>query len=168
MTEQGYDVFSAVLIKKIERFQSGHASIWIDSQYATAFQKAAILTMKEKIVADEVSSADLAELAILFPVYEIGKSYLAKEIFFWENAIYEVVQNHTSQADWPPATTYSLYKIHRLAGVVYPWVQPTGAHDAYPVDIIVRHNDLCWKSLVAANVWEPGSNPTLWAQVPCP
>jgi hypothetical protein len=36
------------------------------------------------------------------------------------------------------------------------WVQPSGAHDAYPLDALVRHNGSVWKSLYAANVWEPG------------
>lgn len=37
-----------------------------------------------------------------------------------------------------------------------PWVQPTGAHNAYPIDWVVSHKDKTWVSLVAANVWEPG------------
>jgi len=37
-----------------------------------------------------------------------------------------------------------------------PWVQPTGAHDAYPKDWIVSHGGKDWLSLVDANVWEPG------------
>lgn len=36
------------------------------------------------------------------------------------------------------------------------WVQPTGAHDAYPLDWIVTHNGAEWASLIPANVWEPG------------
>lgn len=36
------------------------------------------------------------------------------------------------------------------------WVQPAGAHDAYPVDWVVTHKDTTWVSLMAANVWEPG------------
>lgn len=36
------------------------------------------------------------------------------------------------------------------------WVQPTGAHDAYPKDWQVTHNGGQWVSLVDANVWEPG------------
>lgn len=36
------------------------------------------------------------------------------------------------------------------------WVQPTGAHDAYPMDWQVTHNDKTWQSLCSANVWEPG------------
>lgn len=37
-----------------------------------------------------------------------------------------------------------------------PWRQPTGAHDAYPLDAIVSHAGKVWSSTVAANVWEPG------------
>ena len=38
------------------------------------------------------------------------------------------------------------------------WVQPTGAHDAYPVDITVKHDGKTWKSLTAFNVWTPGGS----------
>lgn len=37
-----------------------------------------------------------------------------------------------------------------------PWRQPTGSHDAYPLDWIVTHSDKTWRSLLAGNVWEPG------------
>lgn len=37
-----------------------------------------------------------------------------------------------------------------------PWRQPTGAHDAYPLDWTVEHNGQTWTSLVSGNVWEPG------------
>ena len=36
------------------------------------------------------------------------------------------------------------------------WVQPTGAHDAYPAGWIVEHGGVLYQSLIAANVWEPG------------
>lgn len=36
------------------------------------------------------------------------------------------------------------------------WVQPTGAHDAYPKDWTVTYDGGQWVSLVDANVWEPG------------
>lgn len=36
------------------------------------------------------------------------------------------------------------------------WVQPTGAHDAYPEYALVMHNGKEWESLIPANVWEPG------------
>lgn len=36
------------------------------------------------------------------------------------------------------------------------WVQPSGAHDAYPVGATVTHNGSDWVSLTPFNVWEPG------------
>lgn len=36
------------------------------------------------------------------------------------------------------------------------WVQPTGAHDSYPAQAVVTHKGKSWKSLLSANVWEPG------------
>ena len=37
-----------------------------------------------------------------------------------------------------------------------PWVQPTGAHDAFQIGDRVTHNGATWESNVANNVWEPG------------
>lgn len=36
------------------------------------------------------------------------------------------------------------------------WVQPTGAHDAYPLGSQVTYNGKTWESTVADNVWRPG------------
>ena len=45
------------------------------------------------------------------------------------------------------------------------WVQPTGAHDANTQGRIVSHNGALWRSLIAANVWEPGGEGDLWEKV---
>ena len=37
-----------------------------------------------------------------------------------------------------------------------PWVQPTAAHDAYPLGITVTHGGKTWENLTPANVWQPG------------
>ncbi|NJL70360.1 MAG: hypothetical protein HC888_01520 [Candidatus Competibacteraceae bacterium] len=38
-----------------------------------------------------------------------------------------------------------------------PWVQPTGAHDAYPLGFRVTYNGQNWENTgSAANVWQPG------------
>ena len=36
------------------------------------------------------------------------------------------------------------------------WIQPTGAHDAYALGALVTHNNQVWRSIISANVWEPG------------
>lgn len=43
------------------------------------------------------------------------------------------------------------------------WVQPLGAHDAYPEGWVLLHNGKEWRSLIPANVWEPGVS--AWREV---
>ena len=42
-----------------------------------------------------------------------------------------------------------------------PWIQPTGAHDAYPLGLTVVHGGHLWESDHPFNVWEPGTG-DLW------
>lgn len=44
------------------------------------------------------------------------------------------------------------------------WVQPTGAHNAYPAGWSVTHNEKEWESTVLGNVWEPGVSG--WREIP--
>lgn len=90
-----------------------------------AILKAQQLALKPLIQAESLSSDEMLEVAPLFPVYEIGKAYSIGDIFTYQRSLYEVVQAHTSQADWPPDSTASLYKNHtprrihdRRSGVV--------------------------------------------------
>lgn len=39
-----------------------------------------------------------------------------------------------------------------------PWVQPLGAHNAYPLGVTVTHGGKTWENLTHANVWEPGAS----------
>lgn len=58
-----------------------------------------------------------------------------------------------------PAELAALQEANQAASGIKPgdpWVQPTGAHDAYPLDALVSHNGNNWRSTIAANVWEPG------------
>ena len=80
--------------------------------------------------------------------YEAG--FLVKDI----GELYQVIQPHTSQLDWQPATTPALFK--KISLEEYPqWVQPTGAQDAYAKGDRCSHNEKHWISDVDNNVWEP-------------
>ena len=55
--------------------------------------------------------------------------------------LYQVLQDHTSAAQWTPDTATSLYKAVGIDPSGIPlWVQPLGATDAYKLDDIVMHN----------------------------
>ena len=71
--------------------------------------------------------------------------------------LYRCVQAHTTQADWTPDVSPSLWVEVGDPLVEYPaWSQPVGAHDAYDQGAKVTHNGKKWVSDVNENVWVPG------------
>jgi len=83
--------------------------------------KAQQLAVKSLIQAKSLSTEEIIELAPLFHAYEVGKVYSIGDIFTYKRSLYEVIQAHTSQADWPPDTTASLYKNHTPKGEIEDW-----------------------------------------------
>ncbi len=94
--------------------------------------------------------------AATYPDWESGTEYAVGDIVTHDGIMYEVIQAHTSQSDWLPPVTTSLYKVYTPGHILAEWVQPTGAHDAYGLGDRVIHHEEVWVSVVAANVWEPG------------
>ena len=120
-----------------------------------------------KAIAREVDDSDAFEHPEAFPVWKTDKAYLKDDRLRYEDVLYKVLQDHTSQSDWTPDTAVSLYVKIDDPSVEWPeWVQPLGAQDAYPLGAKVSHNNHHWISLVDANVWEPSESvPTLWELV---
>ena len=110
------------------------------------------------------------EVATVFDPWEIGKSYNMGDFLTYgvngvgDPQLYKVVQAHTSQADWRPDVTPSLYVAIGLDEQGYPvWSQPTGAHDAYNKGDIVNYNGALYQSLIDGNVYSPLDYPAGWA-----
>ena len=77
--------------------------------------------------------------------------------------LYKVVQAHTSQADWAPDKTASLYTPIGLDDSSHPiWSQPTGAHDAYNTGDVVDYGGTLYESLINGNTTVPGSDERYW------
>lgn len=109
------------------------------------------------------------EVATVFPAWEANRSYAVGEIVSYgvntagDPQLYKVVQAHTSQADWLPSGTPSLYDAMGLDESGYPvWSQPSGAHDAYNTGDIVNYNGTLYKSLIDGNTWSPEAYPAGW------
>lgn len=103
------------------------------------------------------------EVADLYPEWVAMKAYAVDEIVKYgvnadgETQLYKVIQAHTSQEDWKPDVTASLYKaIGFTDDGVSIWTQPLGSHDAYMKGDIVSFEDQLWISTVDNNVWQPG------------
>lgn len=113
----------------------------------------------------------ILEIPSAFPKYAVGKAYKVKEIFqYGENAVgdpqlYQVLQAHTSAAEWTPDTATSLYKKIGVTESGYPeWVQPLGASDAYNTGDIVSYNGVLYRSTIDGNVWNPVEYPAGWEE----
>lgn len=122
-----------------------------------------------QMFAQSLTSEQAMEIATVYPKYEIGKSYVIGEYFVdgvnnvGDPQLYKVVQNHTSQADWKPSETPSLYEPIGLNDSGYPiWSKPSGAHDAYNIGDVVDYNGVLYKSLIDGNVYSPDEYPTGW------
>lgn len=77
--------------------------------------------------------------------------------------LYKVVIEHTTQADWTPDTSPSLFTPIGLDEDGYPvWSQPTGSHDAYNNGDIVNYNGTLYKSLIDGNTYSPEAYPAGW------
>lgn len=119
----------------------------------------------------DTNAADMMEVASVFPKYQVGKAYKTKDVFaYGENAVgdaqlYQVLQDHTSAAEWTPDTATSLYKAIGVTEGGYPeWVQPLGAADAYNTGDVVSFNGTLYESTIDGNVWDPVTYPQGWKE----
>ena len=135
-------------------------------QIAEQFRKAL------QMFAASLDEEKAMEVATIYDPWAVGKSYAVGEFFTYgtngvgDPQLYKVVQAHTSQADWTPDTTASLYVAIGLDEQGYPvWSQPTGAHDAYNKGDIVDYNGTLYQSLIDSNVYSPDAYPAGWEKV---
>lgn len=117
-----------------------------------------------------LSEEQAMEVVAVFDPWEIGKSYAVGDYLTYgvngvgDPQLYKVAQDHTSQANWTPDVTASLYVAIGLDEQGYPvWSQPTGAHDAYNKGDVVNYNDTLYVSLIDGNVYSPEAYPAGWS-----
>lgn len=135
-------------------------------QLAEQFRKA--LQMFAATLDDEKAMA----VATVYDPWRVGVAYAVDDLFTYgtnsvgDPQLYRVVQAHTSQADWTPDVTPSLYTAIGLDDSGYPvWSQPTGAHDAYNNGDIVNYNGTLYRSLMDGNTYSPDAYPAGWEKV---
>ena len=109
------------------------------------------------------------EVVTIYDSWQPGKAYAVGDFLtYGDNSVgdpqlYKVVQAHTSQEDWKPDITASLYSPVGLDSSGYPvWAQPTGAHDAYNKGDIVNYNGTLYESIINGNVYSPETYPAGW------
>ncbi len=125
-----------------------------------------------QLFANSVTDEQALEIATVYPKYKVGGSYVAGEFIAYgvntvgDPQLYKVIQAHTSQEDWLPSKTPSLYEPIGLTAEGHPvWCQPSGVHDAYNTGDIVDYNGTLYKSLIDGNVYSPDEYAAGWEVV---
>ena len=106
---------------------------------------------------EEIDNVTITENYELFPVWDINWTGAAGTILQDEGQLYKSIHTVGVGQNTKPSTTPSMWtRIGNPAEEFPEWIQPLGAHDAYPIGAKVNHNSKNWINNTANNVWEPG------------
>lgn len=120
-----------------------------------------VLQAEEYLSGGNVSEEEKTRWANVFEPFRVGVNYPVGKKVNYKGNVYEVIQGHTSQVDWLPPSTPSLFKVFLQpetedgTEVVHEWVQPLGSHDAYAEGDKVLFDGDVYISTTNGNVWKP-------------
>lgn len=115
------------------------------------------------VLTDEEAEAN----KILFPAWSVNTDYSVNQRIRYNNVLYRVLQNHTSQNDWTPDVAVSLFSlvINETENNSIPeWVQPDSTNP-YMIGDHVIFNGVEYESLIDNNSWSPADYPAGWTEV---
>lgn len=138
----------------------------IGRQLAASNRMVARKVIAPAVVADELDSADLAEVAPLLDEFDpipVGEWVDAGNVYLHNGVLIEIVQGHTTQQGWIDALTPSLYKRHHVDGADFRPV--TRAHDVYRLGQIVTFEGALWRCAIDNMSFSPAGYPAGWEQV---
>ena len=83
-------------------------------------------------------------------------NYTTEDRVLFEENLYRVLVDHTSQPSWTPAAAPSLFtKVLIQEDKILPWEQPESTNP-YKTGDKVTHKGNTWISTIDGNIWEPG------------
>lgn len=119
--------------------------------------------MVEKGDIDETTASENANM---FISWSENVKYSINTLLQYNGSLYRVLQEHTSQSDWTPDKTPSLYKVLGIGeNGILEWSQPISSVDAYNIGNEVMYNGVHYRSTIDNNVWSPEAYPQGWEVV---
>ena len=121
-----------------------------------------------KIVANQVTD-DIVALSIqeFYDIWEVGISYPVGRYITHNDILYKVLTEHTSQAEWTPDVSPSLFAkvlIDPSGETIPEWVQPDSTN-AYMIGDKVMFEGNVYESIIDNNIWSPSAYPAGWKLV---
>lgn len=94
-----------------------------------------------------------------------SKEYVKDDKVLYNDVLYKVLQNHTSQEGWTPTSAPSLFaKVLTSEGEILDWEQPDSTNPYMKGDK-VRYNGKIYESVIDNNVWSPEAYPQGWKEI---
>ena len=94
-----------------------------------------------------------------------SKEYVKDDKVLYNDILYKVLQNHTSQEGWTPTSAPSLFaKVLTSEGEILDWEQPDSTNPYMKGDK-VKFNGKIYESVIDNNVWSPEAYPQGWKEV---
>ena len=152
----------------VERHDDGTVTVRVDESYLQpARDLAARLTVSDKVRADALTDDEVTTIAPLFDPWRPGLDVAVGDVLSWDGTLVEVIQAHTTQADWTPDKVPALLKIHRTddgSGPI-PW---------QPGISVVAGEQVTYEGVTYTVVqghttqagWTPPATPSLFTPVP--
>ena len=121
-------------------------------QEAQAFINA-LLVLRAKVADEQAIDA-----AAVYPTWREGVAYVTGERVRYNEILYKVLQDHTSQTTWTPESAPSLFAKVLISDTetIPEWTQPDSTNP-YQTGDKVTHNGATWISTIDNNVWESGA-----------
>ena len=112
----------------------------------------ALVTLRNSAADEQALKA-----STLYPKWKAGTDYQKDKRVLYNDILYKVLTDHTSQADWTPDAAPSLFAKVLIPdkNVIPEWEQPESTNP-YGKGDKVTHNGKTWWSTIDGNVWEPG------------
>jgi len=133
-----------------------------EPSFEEAAAAAGRLTVVDRL--DTLPDATVAEVAPLFDDWQPGQQVEVGDVREWDGTLVKCIQAHTTQADWTPPATPSLWVVYRQDSGDVPLAWMPGleltttdqvTHDGVTYDVLQAHT--------SQEGWTPPATPALFA-----
>jgi len=138
----------------------------------TTTEVADIKKVTRKLVSkSDISADEYKEIISIYDDWQTGVAYSKGQVVKYKDELWEVIQGHSSQADWTPDSVPALFKsvtapkTNDGVEIVPDFKQPTGGHDAYKKGDKVKFEGKVYESVIDNNAYSPTDYPQGWKVV---
>ena len=117
-------------------------------------------------LADNLTDEQAVQVPLIFEAWQVGVNYKVGKKLVYEEVLYKVLQDHTSQETWTPKDAPSLFARVLVddGGAVLDWVQPDSTNPYMKGDR-VKFEGKIYESLIDNNTWSPTAYPAGWKEI---